>query len=196
MPGPETGPLNSREETMRLSDLLKYDRIVIQCHNNPDPDALASGFGVWSYLKSQGKEAEFIYGGSEEISKPNLRLMISLFQIPIMHVTELRTPDLLVTADCQYGEANMQKFEAGAVAVIDHHEVTDQSRLPEMHRIMENYGSCATVVYEMLREEYPADHPLRLLSAEGGRELRLSDLDTDIEKILFTLLAEYSYLLA
>ena len=34
-------------------------------------------------------------------------------------------------------------------------------------------------LYEMLREEYPADHPLRLLSAEGGRELRLSDLDTD-----------------
>ena len=138
---------------MRLSDLLKYDRIVIQCHNNPDPDALASGFGVWSYLRSRGKEAEFIYGGSEEISKPNLRLMISLFSIPIVHVAELSAPDLLVMTDCQYGEANVQKFEAGAVAVIDHHEVADQNRLPELSRVMENYGSCATVVYEMLREE-------------------------------------------
>ncbi len=100
------------EESMRLSDLLNYDRIVIQCHNNPDPDALASGFGVWSYLRSRGKEAEFIYGGSEEISKPNLRLMISLFSIPIVHVAELSAPDLLVMTDCQYGEANVQKFEA------------------------------------------------------------------------------------
>ena len=138
---------------MRLRDLLNYDRIVIQCHDNPDPDALASGFGVWSYLKSHGKEADFVYGGREEISKPNLRLMVSLFSIPVRHVTELASPDLLVLTDCQYGETNTQKFQAGAVAVIDHHEVADQSNLPEMCRVMENYGSCATVVYEMLREE-------------------------------------------
>lgn len=26
---------------MRLSDLLKYESIVIQCHDNPDADAIA-----------------------------------------------------------------------------------------------------------------------------------------------------------
>ncbi|MBQ6508997.1 MAG: nucleoside triphosphate pyrophosphohydrolase [Flexilinea sp.] len=34
-------------------------------------------------------------------------------------------------------------------------------------------------LFEILREEYPADHPLRLLSADGEQELVLSDLDTD-----------------
>ena len=47
---------------MRLSDLLKYDRIVIQCHNNPDPDALASGFAVWKYLTRNGKKPVTEFG--------------------------------------------------------------------------------------------------------------------------------------
>ena len=40
---------------MRLKEFLKYDDIVIQCHDNPDADALASGFGVYVYLKAHGK---------------------------------------------------------------------------------------------------------------------------------------------
>ncbi len=34
-------------------------------------------------------------------------------------------------------------------------------------------------LFEILREEYPADHPLRLLFEEGGQDLTLADLDTD-----------------
>ena len=159
---------------MRLGDFLKYESIVIQCHNNPDPDALASGFAVWKYLTRNGKKPVFVYGGREAVSKPNLLLMIRLFGIPVHHVKDQaeiidllqrereetdvlpaagQKPDLLIMTDCQYGESNTQKFEAGMVAVIDHHEVVDPAALPEMHLVMENYGSCATVVYGMLREE-------------------------------------------
>ena len=159
---------------MRLGDFLKYESIVIQCHNNPDPDALASGFAVWKYLTRNGKKPVFVYGGREAVSKPNLLLMIRLFGIPVHHVKDQaeiidllqrereetdvlpaagQKPDLLIMTDCQYGESNTQKFEAGMVAVIDHHEVADPDALPEMHLVMENYGSCATVVYGMLREE-------------------------------------------
>ena len=35
---------------MRLSDFLEYNDIAIQCHDNPDADALASGYGVYVYL--------------------------------------------------------------------------------------------------------------------------------------------------
>ena len=159
---------------MRLGDFLKYESIVIQCHNNPDPDALASGFAVWKYLTRNGKKPVFVYGGREAVSKPNLLLMIRLFGIPVHHVKDQaeiidllqrereetdvlpaagQKPDLLIMTDCQYGESNTQKFEAGMVAVIDHHEVVDPAALPEKHLVMENYGSCATVVYGMLREE-------------------------------------------
>ena len=45
---------------MRLSELEKYQKIVIQCHDNPDADAIASGFGLYRYFKGLGKEVRFI----------------------------------------------------------------------------------------------------------------------------------------
>ena len=136
---------------MRLSDFLKYNHIVIQCHDNPDADALASGFGVYWYLREKGKEARLVYGGRNLIQKSNLVLMISELNIPIEHVDSLEKPDLLITVDCQYGEGNVTHFEADEVAVIDHHQVS--GRLPEMNDVRSNLGACATVVKELLEAE-------------------------------------------
>lgn len=48
---------------MKLSDLLQFDNIIVQCHDNPDADALASGFGVYEYLRMNGKSPRLVYGG-------------------------------------------------------------------------------------------------------------------------------------
>jgi nanoRNase/pAp phosphatase (c-di-AMP/oligoRNAs hydrolase) len=69
-----------------LSTLLNYDNIVIQCHNNPDADTIASGFAVYSYLKSHGKNARMIYSGNAEITKANLLEMVDSLSIPIKYV--------------------------------------------------------------------------------------------------------------
>ncbi len=136
---------------MRLRELTKYRDIVIQCHNNPDADALASGLAVVKYLKREGIEARFIYGGFGAVQKSNLVLMIENLHIPAEYVTELEKPELLVMVDCQYGESNAARFEADNVAVIDHHQIS--SKLPELNEVHSNYGSCATVLYEMLKQE-------------------------------------------
>lgn len=136
---------------MRLSDLLKYDNIVVQCHDNPDADAIASGFGVYTYLKGRGKNVRFVYGGRYMIQKSNLVLMVSELKIPIEHVENLEVPDLLVTVDCQYGEGNVTRFEAKEIAVIDHHQVS--GALPELSEVRSNLGACATVVRELLQNE-------------------------------------------
>ena len=57
---------------MRLKELLEYTEIVVQCHNNPDADAIASGFGVYTYLKKHGKNVRLIYSGKNRIQKANL----------------------------------------------------------------------------------------------------------------------------
>ena len=136
---------------MRLSELLAYDSIVVQCHDNPDADALASGYGVYTYLKEQGKDVRFVYGGRYQIQKSNLVLMVSELQIPVEHVDALAAPELLVTVDCQYGEGNVTRFEAGTVAVIDHHQVS--GTLPPLNEVRSNLGACATVVRELLKLE-------------------------------------------
>ncbi len=136
---------------MKLSDLLSYKDIVIQCHDNPDADALACGFAVKKFLKMKGTEARFIYSGRTQIQKCNLTKMIELLNIDIEYVDTLEKPELLVTVDCQYGESNVTKFEAESIAVFDHHQVSTE--LPEMSEVRSTYGSCATLMFKLLEEE-------------------------------------------
>lgn len=136
---------------MRLKELLEYNQIVVQCHDNPDADAIASGFGVYKYLKENGKNVRLVYGGRYEIQKSNLVLMVNELRVPIEHVDELEKPDLLITVDCQYGQGNVTKFEAEHVAVIDHHQVS--GKLPELSDVRSNLGACSTVVRELLQLE-------------------------------------------
>ena len=44
---------------MKLSSLLKYNSIVIQCHDNPDADAICSGYVLYRYFKSHDKKVRF-----------------------------------------------------------------------------------------------------------------------------------------
>ena len=137
---------------MKLNELLKYDDIVIQCHDNPDADALASGYGVYWYLEKMGKKPKFIYRGMNEIQKSNLLMMISALEVPVDYAPNFyEKPELLVVVDCQYGQSNVTKTEAGTVAVIDHHQVIEE--LTVLSEIRSTVGSCATVVWDMIRSE-------------------------------------------
>ena len=66
---------------MKLSDLLQFDNIIVQCHDNPDADALASGFGVYEYLRMNGKSPRLVYGGKNIIHKSNLVLMVDISEL-------------------------------------------------------------------------------------------------------------------
>lgn len=139
---------------MRLKDLLEYNQIVIQCHDNPDADAIASGYGVYSYLKGEGKEVRLVYTGRNVIRKSNLVTMVRELDIPIEYVrnAEIEEPaELLVTVDCQYGEGNVSPYPAKTIAVIDHHRV--ERKAPPLSRVESTLGSCSTLVWSMLLEE-------------------------------------------
>ncbi len=140
---------------MRLADLERYNPITIQCHDNPDADALASGYGLYCYFKSKGKQVRLIYSGAYQVHKSNLKLMISELHLPVEYValteTVKKTEGLLITVDCQYGAGNVTRFEADAVAIIDHHqqEIYD---VP-FTLIRSNLGSCCTLVWKLLTNE-------------------------------------------
>ena len=135
---------------MKLYDLLEYDNIVIQCHDNPDADALASAYGLYMYFQEQGKQVEIIYGGRNKIRKSNLVLMVDELHIPVRYAESLEKPQLLITVDCQYGEGNVTHFDAHEVAVIDHHEVSGP--LPALSEVRSNLGACSTLVWQLLKE--------------------------------------------
>lgn len=139
---------------MRLADLLEYNQIVVQCHDNPDADAIASGFAVYTYLKNKGKEVRLIYSGRSAIRKSNLVMMVKELEIPIEYIrnTEKELPaQILITVDCQYGEGNVTLYPAETVAVIDHHRVSRP--MPALSEVRSDLGACSTLVWDMLKEE-------------------------------------------
>ena len=137
---------------MKLQNLEQFNPITIQCHDNPDADAIASGFGLYCYFQSKGKDVSLVYSGKYEIRKSNLRLMIDKLQIPIEYIPITEEPvyrqGLLITTDCQYGAGNVTKILADNVAIIDQHqiEITDV----ELSEIHPGLGSCSTLGWKML----------------------------------------------
>lgn len=152
---------------MRLADLLAYNEIIIQCHDNPDADSIASGYGVYEYLRENGKSPRMIYGGRNVIRKSNLVMMVKELEIPIEHVrnmSEAKPVELLVTVDCQYGEGNVTLYPAETIAVIDHHRVS--GKLPALSEVRSNLGACSTLLWEMLKEEkYQVNDNVNLATA-------------------------------
>lgn len=139
-----------RESDEFLSAFLTRKKICIQCHDNPDADALASGFALYRYYTSHGIDTTFIYSGRNQITKPNLLLMIRELEIPVQYVTKLPECDLLMLTDCQYGEGNVTKFEAKEIAMVDHHQCGLMQNKNTC--IKANLGSCATVVWSLFQK--------------------------------------------
>ncbi|MDD7403391.1 MAG: DHH family phosphoesterase [Butyribacter sp.] len=133
-----------------LPRFLNHKKICIQCHDNPDADALASGFALYHYYSHHGIETQFVYGGRNQITKPNLVMMIQELEIPVQYITEAPECDLLITADCQYGSGNVTKFEVPEVAMVDHHQCGLMQN--ENDCIKSNLGSCSTVVWSLFQK--------------------------------------------
>ena len=97
--------MQENEKRLTLEELAKYNPITIQCHDNPDADAIASGYGLYCYFKSKGKDVELVYSGRNMVKKANLKLMLKLINIPLTYIcveeSGAHRPGLLITADCQ-----------------------------------------------------------------------------------------------
>lgn len=140
---------------MKLAQLEQFDPITIQCHDNPDADALASGFGLYTYFKEKNKDVRLVYAGRNRIQKQNLTLMVDKLNIPVIFLQneDVNTvvKGLLITVDCQYGAGNVTRLSAENVAIIDHHQV-EISDIP-LSEIRSDLGSCSTLVWQMMKEE-------------------------------------------
>lgn len=139
---------------MKLHELSPYNPITIQCHDNPDGDAIASGYGLYCYFKELGRDVSLIYSGRNPISKSNLKMMVEKLNIPITYVNPEESTfrkGLLITVDCQYGAGNVTKIEADEIAIIDHHQIEITNI--KMSHILPGIGSCSTIIWKLLSDE-------------------------------------------
>lgn len=147
-----------------LQQFLNKKRISIQCHNNPDSDTLASGYCLYRFFSEYGVDTELIYGGRNKIKRFDVCYMVEHCGIPIRHVKESPQTDLLLVVDGQYGEGNVELFQAPEIAMIDHHiRVTPES---PASLIKSEYQSCSTIIWELLVEEgYPVEQDEKMCVA-------------------------------
>ena len=143
---------------------MEYKDITIQCHDNPDADALASAFAVQRYLAWKNVPSRIVYGGRRGITKSNLLEMLDKCGIAAAHVPTPAPVGTLVVVDGQYGAGNVTRFPAEVVCVIDHHR---EERADCVFGVIEPMlGSCSTVLWRLLAEEnYPLDDDAALSTA-------------------------------
>jgi len=128
--------------------LSDADRILILLHNDPDPDAMASGLALRNVLRRTKQTA--VIGALQGVTRPENQRMMNLLDI---HV-EIVTPPHLSEFD-RVAMVDVQPHYFGGVIdrvdlVIDHHP--EQSGYSAVFKdIRADYGSTSTILTEHLR---------------------------------------------
>ena len=128
--------------------LTDADRILILLHNEPDPDALASGLALRNVLRRTRQTA--IIGALQGVARPENVRMVNLLDIHVEPVTaeQVANFDRVAMVDVQphYFGGVIDKVDL----VIDHHP--EQPGYSAVFKdIRTDYGSTSTILTEHLR---------------------------------------------
>ena len=135
-----------------LKSISEHKKIFIQPHDIPDPDAIASSYGLKKFLDVLGIESEIIYVDS--IEKANSRTMLEIFGISMTlkeESYELDKDDLIILVDTQTGHSNVTNLKGKNIGVIDHHRFMGDKGYAFMD-IRPEYGACSTIVASYFKE--------------------------------------------
>ena len=135
-----------------LLNVLRKDRpVAVFVHNNPDPDALASAFGLRILLKKLGfTRVRGIYF-SGLIGRAENREMIRLLKIHLTPTEKARRYEKwqTVLVDCQPYTGNLTLPEGlKPTAVIDHHPLRKKTTRLPFYDVRPQYGACSTIIAE------------------------------------------------
>lgn len=134
----------------RLSRL--EESLYIQTHNFPDPDAVASAYGLQQFLHLKGIDSKIIYDGM--IQRTALENMIVNFSIDIRHRSayEVQPDDKIIIVDGCKHNTNVTDLPGEEIAVIDHHPLREPDDV-EFVDIRPEAGSCSSIITSYFREK-------------------------------------------
>jgi nanoRNase/pAp phosphatase (c-di-AMP/oligoRNAs hydrolase) len=124
------------------------DRVLILLHNDPDPDAMASGLALRTLLRRTKSTA--ILGALQGVTRPENLRMVNLLDIQVEVLTSQAIQDFsrvaMVDVQPHYFGGLIDRVDL----VIDHHP--PQSGYSSVFRdIRQDYGSTCTILTEHLR---------------------------------------------
>lgn len=174
-----------------LITLLKGHRVFIQTHNFPDPDAIASAFGLQVLLERFKIPTTICHHGN--IERTATANMVAEFGIQMTLDSDLKdmtSDDYIITVDSQKGNANILDLIGDEVACIDHHPTFCPADYK--YRDIRIVGSCATLIadyYMSYKMDMPRDvatallYGLKMDTADFTRGV--TELDIDVYRYLF-----------
>ena len=124
------------------------ERVLIMLHNDPDPDAMASGLALRNILRRTKTTA--IIGALQGVTRPENLRMVNLLDIHVEPITpeSLKEYDRIAMVDVQphyFGDL-LERVDL----VIDHHP--EQPGYTAVYKdIRPDYGSTSTILTEHLR---------------------------------------------
>ena len=136
----------------QLASLCRSKTVYIQTHNFPDPDAIASAFGLQKLLRHYGVESTLCYAG--RIDKLSTSKMLQMFQIE-MHSydtlqAQMHPSDCIICVDSQKNTGNLTDFIGQEMAAIDHHPTF--TKVDYQYADLRITGACASIIAEYFAE--------------------------------------------
>lgn len=135
----------------KLNDLISLcqgHHIYIQTHDFPDPDAIASAYGLQQLLGRYGVESTLCYDG--QIDKLSASKMLDAFHLQMLPydslVSDMHKTDRIICVDSQKYAGNVTDFIGDEVACIDHHPTF--AKTSYQYEDIRITGACATLIAE------------------------------------------------
>jgi nanoRNase/pAp phosphatase (c-di-AMP/oligoRNAs hydrolase) len=149
--------LRPRTRSQSLLDVLaEYQEAIVVTHDNPDPDAIATGWAIHRLIEQKLAKPVRLIGGGGIVRAEN-RHMAELLEPPIQLVSAADIPEgaAAILVDCEAGGGNqlLTRQECDPVAVIDHHSQNGRPVPVRFRDVRPDVVACATIAGSYLREQ-------------------------------------------
>lgn len=150
-------PVKGATRSDRLLALLSpYEQVLVLTHDNPDPDGVASSWGLSVLIREKLKKSARVVAGGAVVRAENLRMM-ELLSPPLEFVEQV-TPApnaALLLVDCTPAASNHLLGNAAIkpLAVIDHHQPEGARFRVPFRDIRPKLAATATIVSQYLRDQ-------------------------------------------
>ncbi|MBQ4531459.1 MAG: DHH family phosphoesterase [Lachnospiraceae bacterium] len=131
---------------------IKNKHVYIQTHNFPDPDAIASAFGLQQLLASKGITSSICHYG--QIDSYSTNKMIECLGIEITNVdinSYSTSADEIILVDSQKGNSNIKDLPGDEIICLDHHPAFGNTNY-RFSDIRPELGACASMIAEYFIE--------------------------------------------
>lgn len=146
----------SQDKMAELAEVINRHnnkKVLILCHNNPDPDTLAGAYG-FSYLLHKKFSAKSVIGYGGALTRAENKAMVNRLRIPAvsMDQSDLTHYHEIAMIDAQplTGNNLVNSRSRRPLAVVDHHPLRKASLKAEFYDIRPDYGATSTIITEYL----------------------------------------------